>query len=133
MANNTTIPQPIKTVFRYEVSGERLTSDKLVFFVLIFFVFSILAQSLLILVNWNELPPEVPLFYSRSWGELMLVRPIMLWILPGFTLIFTFLNYFIALYFKNRYYFLNRVLIYFSALLGFISLYDLARIVKLLV
>ncbi len=118
--------------FRYEAQ-ERLSSDKLTLFVFIFFVISTLAQSSLILINWGELPPEIPILYSRPWGEMMLASPIFLWILPAATIIFILLNFFIALYFLRTQYFLNRVLIVFSAIIALATLYDLTRIIGLLV
>lgn len=43
---------------------------------------AILLASLAIGVVWKKLPPEVPLFYSRPWGEEQLGNPLML-LLPG--------------------------------------------------
>lgn len=113
-------------------ASERLSSDKLTFFVFIFFVISVLLQSLLILFNWRGLPPEIPIFYSRPWGEPMLASPIFLWILPVATVLFVLVNYLIALYFLRSFNFLSRVLIVFSAIISFATLYDVIRIVGLL-
>lgn len=35
---------------------------------------------------WRHLPPEVPLLYSRPWGQAQLVRPALLWLLPAIAL-----------------------------------------------
>ena len=51
--------------------------------VLIFCVVSILAQASLILSASGKLPPQIPIFYSKPWGEPMLGPPIALWILPA--------------------------------------------------
>lgn len=117
---------------RYEAQ-DRLLSDKLTLFVFIFFVISVIAQSSLILINWSKLPPEVPIFYSRPWGEPMLAAPIFLWILPVSCVVFVLLNLFIALYLIKAHYFLNRVLIVFSAIIAFATLYDVIRLMGLLV
>ena len=36
----------------------------------------------LLAVYWKYLPPEVPLLYSRPWGEDQLVSPYFLWLIP---------------------------------------------------
>jgi len=115
----------------YEAT-ERISSDKLVLYVFIFSILSVLAQSEVILINWGQLPPEVPIFYSRPWGELMLASPRFLWILPVITAVFVFINYFIALFIIRSQYFLNRVLIVFSALIASATAYDMTRIIGLL-
>lgn len=112
---------------------ERLSSDKLSFFVFIFFLISVLGQASLLLINWGNLPPEAPIFYSRSWGEPMLAAPIFLWILPALTVVFALVNYFIALYFFQNLYFLRRVLVIFSAIISFATLYGVTKIIGLLV
>lgn len=52
-------------------------------------LFSLLASLFLIFLNFSflifhfrTLPPEVPLFYSRPWGEAMLAPKIQLFFLP---------------------------------------------------
>jgi len=39
----------------------------------------------LIVVYWKALPPEVPLLYSRPWGQDQLVSPYFLWLVPALT------------------------------------------------
>ena len=51
-------------------------------FTLLVAFFSILAQAALILTAVGTLPPTIPLFYSRPWGEVMLAPAIFVWILP---------------------------------------------------
>jgi hypothetical protein len=36
----------------------------------------------LLAMFWKSLPPEVPLFYSRPWGQDQLVSPYFLWTVP---------------------------------------------------
>lgn len=54
----------------------------------------LVSVGLLILVGifFGRLPPEVPLFYSRPWGEDQIVLRIFLFMVPGVTLLFTFLG-----------------------------------------
>src|SRR3989344_3395426 len=39
------------------------------------------------LIGWRfkNLPPEIPLWFSRPWGETQLAQPWMLWLLPALT------------------------------------------------
>ena len=41
----------------------------------------------LLALYWKYLPPEVPLFYSRPWGEDQLVSPYFLWMIPLLNLV----------------------------------------------
>ena len=41
----------------------------------------------LLSVYWKYLPPEVPLLYSRPWGEDQLVSPYFLWLIPLLNLV----------------------------------------------
>ena len=50
-------------------------------------------QILLILFFWRKLPPEIPLFYSRPWGEEQLANSWSLFILPSLTIIVFLINF----------------------------------------
>lgn len=47
------------------------------------------------LLNYNHLPPQIPLFYSRLWGEAQLADVWFVFMLPLFLDIFFFLNFYI--------------------------------------
>ena len=44
------------------------------------------AQVLTLLSSWRYLPPQLPLFYSRPWGEEQLTSPVEMLILPGLSI-----------------------------------------------
>lgn len=44
------------------------------------------AQGLVLLSSWRFLPPKLPLFYSRPWGEEQLTNALGLWLVPAFSL-----------------------------------------------
>jgi len=48
---------------------------------------------------WGKLPPEVPLLYSKPWGEEQLVKKPFILFLPGLATIFTLINLRLASYF----------------------------------
>lgn len=111
---------------------ENFARDRLALAVYVFCVLSILAQSSLILVSWGKLPPQIPLFYSRPWGEEMLTSPLSLWILPGLLLVLAIFNFFVISNFRqNR--FLVRAIVIFTLMVAFLTIYDTAKIISLLI
>ena len=54
-----------------------------------------LIMVLFFVFNFNHLPPQIPLFYSKSWGENQLADLFMIALLPFFLNLFFFLNNFI--------------------------------------
>ncbi len=87
------------------------------------------------LLGWwyRQIPPEVPLFYSRPWGEAQLAKPWSLWILPGLTLLTIIVNGMIGaqVFEKNK--LLSRMLMITAAIVGFMSTYGLIRILLLVI
>ncbi len=52
---------------------------------------------ILVWINFSSLPPQVPLFLQRPWGEEQLVPKSWLWLQPGLLLLFFLVNYAISL------------------------------------
>src|SRR3989304_10059021 len=109
-----------------------LFSDKILFFIFLFCILSILLQSLLILTAFAKLPPEIPLFYSKTWGAQMLAPKLYLWILPAITLSVYLLNMLISrfLLFKDE--FLKRALFITSAIVATAAFLGTSKIISLL-
>ncbi len=55
--------------------------------------------------RWNQLPPMVPLWYSKPWGDEQLAQPIWLLLLPGGSIIW----YIFTLWFVGKYLKLYRI------------------------
>lgn len=108
-----------------------LIKDKFEFGVLIFFIFSILLEATIILFNFKKLPPQLPLFYSRPWGEQILASPLFLGILPVVILVFSVFNFWLLTQVKENY-FLRRILVVFTLLISLVLNYALWRLVNLL-
>ena len=110
-----------------------LFSEKLLFFIFLFCMLSTLLQSLLILTSFSKLPPEIPLFYSKTWGAQMLAPKLYLWILPAITLSIYLLNMLISrfLLFKDE--FLKRALFITSAIVATAAFLGTSKIISLLV
>ncbi len=109
-----------------------LGADRFAFWIFLFSLVSILAQVSLILVSWNRLPPAIPLFYSRPWGEPMLTSPIFLWILPAIGLAVTIVNFSLSIFAFSKNRFLTQVLVTFCLVVAFATLYDAVKIIGLL-
>lgn len=46
-----------------------------------------LGMTIMLLTHWNKFPSQIPLYYSRPWGEDQLTTPMFLFLLPGGTLV----------------------------------------------
>lgn len=64
--------------------------------------------------KWNRLPPEVPLLYSRNWGENQVVDLWFIFIIPLLMNLFLLLNnYLVKKYFIEEDY-IRRAVYYFN-------------------
>lgn len=86
----------------------------------------------LFLVFYRKLPPEIPLFYSRPWGELQLASPWLLLILPALSLFIVIFNFILSgLFFDFP--FLVQVLMWGATVFSFLALFTLAQIIYIIV
>lgn len=108
------------------------SKDRFVLVIFSFCLLSVLAQAAMILISWKKLPPEVPLFYSRPWGEAMLASALALWSLPIMVVVLVTVNFLIAVYFFSDNKFLSRILLMFSFLIALMTFYDTFKIILLL-
>lgn len=90
-----------------------------------------LVSLFLLALFWFKLPPQVPLFYSHSWGEEQLAAPILIFLLPGLTLFVFLVNLLIAGQFASEEKLLTRILALTSSLGSFLIFYTLIRILAL--
>lgn len=72
---------------------------------------------LVILLSWNKLPSEVPLWYSKPWGQSRLADPLWLFLLPGASIFWYIINSLISIYISKNHLVFSQIL-YLSALLG---------------
>ena len=119
-------------ISRFRIQTEEVKQDKLALLIFLFSVLSTLLQSSLILSANSNLPPQVPLFYSRPWGETMLAAKIFLWILPAICALVTITNFSLAVFVLKGKKFLGRVLLMFSLIIAIGTLFDTAKIIGLL-
>lgn len=110
--------------------GKSISADRFSQVAFIICLVSTLFLSSLILVSWQKLPPELPLFYSRPWGEPMLTKPIFLWILPAISAGVVIVNFGAKSLLGEK--FLARVLVVFALLVSLAAAYGGVKIIALL-
>ena len=115
------------------IAKESIKSDRLALAIFFFCVFSVIIQAVLILGSWAKLPPWLPLYYSRPWGEGVLSSPRGLWVLPMIALLTLVINFSFAIFSVRGNRFLTRTLVIFCFLVALTTLYDLAKIITLLI
>jgi len=90
-----------------------------------------LIEVFLVIITWTFLPPQLPLFYSRPWGEEQLVHPANLFILPGLGLLVFFVNLFVLSFVPKDEKLINQILISLILVFNFLSLITLIQIIRL--
>lgn len=80
--------------------------------------FSFVLMIIVFLIKVNNLPPQIPLFYSLPWGENQLAETWMIFIIPILMILFIFINNFLEKKFflnnnliKKIFYYLNLLII----------------------
>lgn len=96
---------PILTFF------QPVFSDRLIRLSVTISVILILGMLLFILVNLSKLPPQVPLFYTHSWGKAQLAPGSFLFLSPLTTLFFLIINLFLGVKFFQEQQLIARVAI----------------------
>lgn len=90
----------------------------------------ILLCAVLIGIQWHNLPPEVPLFFSRPWGNLQLAPVIYLSLPLGLSLLLLLVNLILVASFESI--FLKKVLIIGGLISALLAVITVARIVFLI-
>jgi len=80
----------------------------------------------------NSLPPQVPLYYSLSWGKNQLATKYELLILPTSSLLVFFINFALARFLYPTHILLARITLAFSSLFSFLSTISLYQIISLI-
>lgn len=90
-------------------------------------------QIILIVWFYNQLPPEIPLFFSRPWGGDWLTSTSSIFVLPLFSLVTFLLNYFLALFYHQKKHLLSQLLVIFAFIVSFFSTVSVLKIISLLI
>ena len=96
-------------------------------FLLLIFNFAFL------IFNFSNLPPQLPLFYSRPWGEEQLATPEMFLMLPLGALLIVFFNTGLAAFLFEKFPFLARTLIWSTVLISLLLSITVFKVIILVV
>lgn len=110
-----------------------LPPDKFSFFLVLGSVFFCAIGAIIILFSWKGLPPRLPIFYSMPWGETYLGAKAAIWVLPAFSLLILVINLVFMNFFVKNNVFLGRILAVAIFLCAFLAIYDLVKIIYILV
>ncbi len=91
----------------------------------------ILVQIVLIVLYFSQLPPSVPLYYSRPWGQAQLAEAIYLFLLPSLSLIIFVINSLLASLFVDHKEFYSHCLIWVSTIFSVFNLITLIKILQI--
>jgi hypothetical protein len=91
----------------------------------------IIFQIALLFFKFNDLPQQVPFYYSTPWGEDQLASVTALLLLPAFSIIILLINNLMANFFFKSIILLSRFLVIFSLLFSILSSIALIRIILL--
>lgn len=94
-------------------------------------VLAIIFQLVFIFIKFDNLPKQVPLYYSLPWGSQRLASAASLFLLPSFSIIFSLINNIIAAITLQSIQVISRLLVVFSLVYSVLSLITLIHIVYL--
>lgn len=92
---------------------------------------SIAIQVIILFFKFNDLPSQVPLFYSQPWGTSQLAPAVFILILPVSSVFFLLINNSLAVSFLHSNPLLSRLLIVVSLLFSVFSTLALYHIITL--
>jgi len=86
--------------------------------------------SLAVLIfSWNKLPLEVPLWYSKPWGEDRLADPSWLFLLPGASLFWYLINSLLTINITKDHLVFSQILFLSALLVSIFSFVTLSMII----
>ena len=123
------MPKNIKGIFD---NLKLLWQDKVAGPGILLSLFILIFSFLFFIFKFSKLPPEVPLFYSRPWGQEQLALSWQLTILPFSALIFFVLDLLLASKFYSQYPLLAQILVWSSACFSLLVTITLVKIIILI-
>lgn len=90
-------------------------------------------QLLLIVLSITLLPPLIPFYYSRPWGESQLAQPTTLLILPLFSIVFLLINSIISALIFEQHSFASQLILWGSMIVAVFNLITIIRLLLILI
>lgn len=96
------------------------------------FVIALFILSVILLIwRFPELPPKVPLWFSRPWGEDQLASPFWLMLLPVSSMVWYGIDLLISMYVTTEYLIFTQMLFVSSLIVSMLSFVTLIKILFL--
>ena len=89
----------------------------------------IIIQLVFIVFKFNDLPQQIPLYYSLPWGEVQLASAASIFILPTFCIVILLFNNLVATGFLKTIPLFSRLLTIFSLVFSFFALISIVNII----
>jgi len=112
---------------------EGLSDDRLLFYLFWASIILIAIEVGIIIFSFSKLPPQIPFFYSKPWGDSILAAPQFIWLLPGASIAVLSLNSILGLITLKVDGFLRRTFFIGTFFIIFCSLWATFQIVNLLI
>jgi hypothetical protein len=95
-------------------------------------LFLIILQFAILFIKFNDLPPQIPLYYSQPWGESRLTSISHIFILPTLSIVILLINNLLAVFFLKSTQLLSRLLVIVSLIFSLFSAFTLFQITALI-
>ncbi len=105
--------------------------DPVVFWATVFSLSGVAIILGVFVATYNNLPSQLPLFYSLAWGENQLVPISQIIILPALTILITLVNLLVSWHLHESQQILKRMISLFSASLSLVITLAAVRIILL--
>jgi hypothetical protein len=104
-------------------------SDKILVTIVALGLTMVLLSVLSLIIKWQNLPPQVPLFYSKPWGNEQLATKTLLWFLPTLSVVIWLIDLLLIRTLLKNDEFLSRILAIFGVLSAILISFTLVKII----
>lgn len=123
-----TFPTLLNLKKEYEMFRSLQTNTIICWCSRITFLF-ILGALAFLFISWNKLPNQVPLWYSKPWGEDRLVSPSWLYLLPGASVCWYIINTALSMHITKDHLVFSQILFLSSLVVSIFSFITLFMII----
>lgn len=109
--------KPFKNIIRVITTNWKWLIENRIIRIISYFSFVVLIIHILfLLIYWNRLPPQLPLWFSRPWGLDRLASLFWLIMLPATSLVWLFVSSFISCIYLREHLVFRQLVMFFSLL-----------------
>lgn len=110
-----------------------LKEDKVLKFAFLSSSFLLLLQILFLIFTYKNLPPLIPLYLQRPWGQSQIAPQIQIFLLPALTLFLIIFNTFLSTFLYKESPLLSRILLWGQAIFCLLATLAVVRIILLII